>query len=245
MSNRPFKARNAFHPADPPHGMQNYDVGALTRDQKQALNKMKMTTRKENEIYFKSHPEIRGLVGILLRHVLSKQPLIDIHEVVGTFFNRPRREIVADLLDYLSSADKRSDITDDLRREIFRTRGAHGEICWRRVQGVPRGEDSSRIEFPNYASRSHRFCLVTQVALNGALNMRALAYPGGQSRIGFRVSGIVRSYSPPSAERHVSLFSFARTTGAGDRSGGWPREQHQWTRGRPLSKKRSDTLDEQ
>ncbi|XP_018300797.1 uncharacterized protein [Mycetomoellerius zeteki] len=127
MSNRPFKARNAFHPADPPHGMQNYDVGALTRDQKQALNKMKMTTRKENEIYFKSHPEIRGLVGILLRHVLSKQPLIDIHEVVGTFFNRPRREIVADLLDYLSSADKRSDIKDDLRREIFRT--ASFETC--------------------------------------------------------------------------------------------------------------------
>ncbi|KYN03249.1 PREDICTED: uncharacterized protein LOC108773549 [Cyphomyrmex costatus] len=121
MSNRPFKARNAFHPADPPHGMQNYDVGALMRDQKQALNKMKMTTRKENEIYFKSHSEIRGLIGILLRHVLSKQPLIDIHEVVGTFFNRPRREIVADLLDYLSSADKRSDVTDDLRREIFRT----------------------------------------------------------------------------------------------------------------------------
>jgi len=68
MSNQPFKARNAFHPADPPHGMQNYDVGALTRDQKQALNKMKMMIRKENEIYFKSHPEIRGLIGILLRY---------------------------------------------------------------------------------------------------------------------------------------------------------------------------------
>ncbi|TGZ47160.1 Uncharacterized protein DBV15_06097 [Temnothorax longispinosus] len=121
MSDQPFKARNAFHPADPPHGMQNYDVGALTRDQKQALNEMKMNTRKENEIYLKSHPEIRGFIGILLRHVLSKQPLIDIPEVVGTFFNRPRREIVADLLDYLSSADERSDITDDLRREVFRT----------------------------------------------------------------------------------------------------------------------------
>ncbi|XP_077266238.1 uncharacterized protein LOC143899669 [Temnothorax americanus] len=121
MSDQPFKARNAFHPADPPHGMQNYDVGALTRDQKQALNEMKMNTRKENEIYLKSHPEIRGFIGILLRHVLSKQPLIDIPEVVGTFFNRPRREIVAELLDYLSSADERSDITDDLRREVFRT----------------------------------------------------------------------------------------------------------------------------
>ncbi|KYM75887.1 hypothetical protein ALC53_13952 [Atta colombica] len=127
MSNQPFKARNAFHPADPPHGMQNYDVGALTRDQKQALNKMKMMIRKENEIYFKSHPEIRGLIGILLRHVLSKQPLIDIHEVVGTFFNRPRREIVADLLDYLSPADKRSNIISDDLREIFRS--ASFETC--------------------------------------------------------------------------------------------------------------------
>lgn len=67
MSDQPFKARNAFHPADPPHGMQNYDVGALTRDQKQGLNEVKMITRKENEVYLKSHPEIRGLISILLR----------------------------------------------------------------------------------------------------------------------------------------------------------------------------------
>lgn len=67
MSNRLFKAKNAFHPADPPHGMQNYDIGALTRDQKQALNKMKMNTRRENEIYLKSHPEVKGLITILLR----------------------------------------------------------------------------------------------------------------------------------------------------------------------------------
>ncbi|XP_011164109.1 uncharacterized protein LOC105198936 [Solenopsis invicta] len=121
MSDKPFKAQNAFHPADPPHGMQNYDVGALTRDQKRALNEMKMITRKENEVYLKAHPEIRCLISILLRHVLSERPLIDIPEVVGTFFNRPRCEIVADLLDYLSSTDKRSHITDDLRRELFRT----------------------------------------------------------------------------------------------------------------------------
>ncbi|XP_025267366.1 uncharacterized protein LOC112638939 [Camponotus floridanus] len=120
MSNRFFKAKNAFHPADPPHGMQNYDIGALTRDQKQSLNEMKMSTRRENEIYFNLHPEVKGLITILLRHVLSKQPLIDIPEVVGTFFNRPRREIVADLLDYLSSVDKRPDIIDSLRQELFR-----------------------------------------------------------------------------------------------------------------------------
>jgi len=67
MFNRFFKAKNAFHPADPPHGMQNYDIGALTRDQKQSLNEMKMTTRRENEIYFNLHPEVKGLITILLR----------------------------------------------------------------------------------------------------------------------------------------------------------------------------------
>lgn len=67
MFGQQFKARNAFHPADPPHGMQNYDIGALTGDQKQALNEMKMVIRRENEIYFKSHPEIKSLITILLR----------------------------------------------------------------------------------------------------------------------------------------------------------------------------------
>ncbi|XP_025075125.1 uncharacterized protein LOC112552912 [Pogonomyrmex barbatus] len=113
-------------PADPPRGMQNYDVGALTRDQKQALNELKMIIQKENEVYLKSHPGGQGFNQQFYRsrrHVLSKQPLIDIPEAVGTFFNRPRREIVADLLDYMSSADKRSDITDDLGQKLFPTTG--------------------------------------------------------------------------------------------------------------------------
>lgn len=67
MSNSLFKIKNAFHPADLPPGMLNYDLGALTRDQKQALKEMKMVTRRENEIYFKSHPEVKGLITILLR----------------------------------------------------------------------------------------------------------------------------------------------------------------------------------
>ena len=36
--------------------MQNYDVGVLTRDPKQALNQIKMITRRENGMYPKSHP---------------------------------------------------------------------------------------------------------------------------------------------------------------------------------------------
>lgn len=40
---------------------------------------------------------------------------------MGTFFNRPRREIIAELLDYLSSVGERSHIMDDPQREIFKT----------------------------------------------------------------------------------------------------------------------------
>ncbi|KYN44762.1 hypothetical protein ALC56_00757 [Trachymyrmex septentrionalis] len=50
-------------------------------------------------------------------------------------------------------------------RGVEEPRGAHGEICSRRVQGVPSGEDSSRIEFSNYASRSHRYGVVVGCAL--------------------------------------------------------------------------------
>lgn len=70
MSDQPlatFALRNDFHPADPPHGMQDYDLGALRRDQKRELNEMKMISRRENEIYLRAHPEVRGLIAILLR----------------------------------------------------------------------------------------------------------------------------------------------------------------------------------
>lgn len=65
MSKHIFK--NSFHPADPPQGMTNYDLGALTKDQKESLNEMKMSIRRENEIYLKNHPEVKGLIIIFLR----------------------------------------------------------------------------------------------------------------------------------------------------------------------------------
>jgi hypothetical protein len=61
------KDRKPFHPADPPRNMQSYDIGALMYDQIRALNDRKMMTRRENEMYFKSHPEIKSLITILLR----------------------------------------------------------------------------------------------------------------------------------------------------------------------------------
>lgn len=58
-----------FHPADPPQGMRNYDLGSLMPEQQRTLNEFKMIQRIENENYLKAHPEIKGLISILLRQV--------------------------------------------------------------------------------------------------------------------------------------------------------------------------------
>lgn len=85
--------------------MRDYDVSVLTEAQRRRLNERKAIGRKENEAYLGRHPEIRGLISILLRHLLRTRPTLRIHEVAGEFFNRPRRQIAVDLLDYLSDAD--------------------------------------------------------------------------------------------------------------------------------------------
>ncbi|KOC68790.1 hypothetical protein WH47_10778 [Habropoda laboriosa] len=92
---------HAFHPKDPPYGTLNYDIGALNKYQKIRLNLRRTTERNENELYLKLHPEIKGLISVLLRYVLlHRQPSTDPRETIGEFFDRPRREIVVDLLEY-------------------------------------------------------------------------------------------------------------------------------------------------
>lgn len=61
--------QHAFHPADPAHGLRNYDLGSLKPDQQRSLNKLKMIQRVENENYLQAHPEIKGLISMLLRLV--------------------------------------------------------------------------------------------------------------------------------------------------------------------------------
>ncbi|CAK9815115.1 hypothetical protein ANTQUA_LOCUS8297 [Anthophora quadrimaculata] len=89
-----------FHPKDPAYGTLNYDIGALNKYQKFKLNLRRTSERNENEIYFKRHPEIKGLISILLRYVLHVEPSIDPYETIGEFFNRPRKQILVDLLEY-------------------------------------------------------------------------------------------------------------------------------------------------
>lgn len=58
-----------FHSTDLPHGMRNYDHDALSFKQKEKLNSMKVDQRRQNELYLHKHPEIKGLISILLRYV--------------------------------------------------------------------------------------------------------------------------------------------------------------------------------
>ncbi|XP_012154081.1 uncharacterized protein LOC105664346 [Megachile rotundata] len=104
----------AFHPKDPAHGTLNYDLGALNEYQKKKLNSRKATERYENEIYLKRHPEIKGFLSILLRHVLQTQPSIRVHETIGEFFNRSRCEILMDLLEYRLRTGQTFDIQTGL-----------------------------------------------------------------------------------------------------------------------------------
>ncbi|XP_017883653.1 uncharacterized protein LOC108627110 [Ceratina calcarata] len=105
MDQRPKNVR-AFHPTDPAYGTLNYDIGALNKRQIRRLNSRKGIERNENELYLGAHPEIKGFISILLRYVLHKQPSMDLHETIGDFFNRPRHQILVDLLQYLLQTEE-------------------------------------------------------------------------------------------------------------------------------------------
>lgn len=64
--------KQAFHPTDQPHGSRNYDLDALEPEQLKKLQDKKLFFRQENEVYLKNHPEIRGLITILLRYDFYK-----------------------------------------------------------------------------------------------------------------------------------------------------------------------------
>ncbi|XP_078050751.1 uncharacterized protein LOC144477136 [Augochlora pura] len=108
-------SKRPFHPKDPAHGTRNYDVGVLSKNQKRKLNLRKATVRNENDIYLKAHPEIKALISLLLKCVLRSQPNVDVHETMGEFFNRPRRQVLADLLDYMLHIDQSEDVEYGLR----------------------------------------------------------------------------------------------------------------------------------
>ncbi|OXU17917.1 hypothetical protein TSAR_012231 [Trichomalopsis sarcophagae] len=122
----------AFDPQDSPYGSRNYDPDVLQLEEKEKLNQHKIVLRHENEAYMYNHPEIRGLVSIMLRrnkisrrhrYFLEKKPsrVEEVQELCAAYFGRPRGTIAAELLDYLLEIKHQGAIVAELRREVAST----------------------------------------------------------------------------------------------------------------------------
>ncbi|XP_064620592.1 RIIa domain-containing protein 1-like [Lineus longissimus] len=65
---------------EPPQGMEPYDLGgpgdlgALSPEQQEKINKFKVETRMENEKYLRQHPEVECLIAGFLGEILKKRP---------------------------------------------------------------------------------------------------------------------------------------------------------------------------
>jgi len=79
---------------DPPHSMEPYDLGgvenmgALSSDQQQKLNELKIKTRVENEKYLREHPELECLLSSFLRDVVRHRP-DNVRDFAADFFTNP------------------------------------------------------------------------------------------------------------------------------------------------------------
>ncbi|CAH1797756.1 unnamed protein product [Owenia fusiformis] len=78
---------------DPPHGMEPYDLGgpgdlgALSPEQQEKLNKFKIQTRLENEKYLRKHPEVECLLAGFLGEILTHRPE-NVREFAAEHFTR-------------------------------------------------------------------------------------------------------------------------------------------------------------
>ncbi|KAK7489243.1 hypothetical protein BaRGS_00019495 [Batillaria attramentaria] len=74
-----------------PQGMEPYDLGkgddlgALSTEQQEKLNKFKIQTRMENEKYLREHPEVECILAGFLGDALTKRPE-DIREFAAEYF---------------------------------------------------------------------------------------------------------------------------------------------------------------
>ncbi|XP_070542769.1 RIIa domain-containing protein 1-like [Ptychodera flava] len=70
---------------DPPHGMEAYDIGALSQEQQEKLNQFKIQTRMANERYLRQHPEVDLLLAGFLGDILMKRPE-NVREFAAQYF---------------------------------------------------------------------------------------------------------------------------------------------------------------
>ncbi|XP_044266397.1 uncharacterized protein LOC123012501 isoform X2 [Tribolium madens] len=95
-----------FHPCNTSHGMKDYILEDLTSDQQFKLNVQKREQIRSNQQYLAEHPEIRGLIVMILRLLMKKKPKYDIYEVIGQYFTKPSVDLKQEVYDYLDERSK-------------------------------------------------------------------------------------------------------------------------------------------
>ncbi|XP_017783266.1 PREDICTED: uncharacterized protein LOC108567361 [Nicrophorus vespilloides] len=90
-----------YHSCDTPRGSLYFNTSSLTKNQQKQLNTFKIDTIRSDEMYLKSHPEVRAFSSLILQYVLKKKPRKDIHNTVYEFFNRPQCDVRQDMELYL------------------------------------------------------------------------------------------------------------------------------------------------
>jgi len=71
-----------------PHGMNKYDLGALSDDQQVKLTTFKIRQRLQNEEYIRKHPEMQFLIHGFMRELLLKKPE-DVRQFAADHFLHP------------------------------------------------------------------------------------------------------------------------------------------------------------
>ncbi|RDD40376.1 RIIa domain-containing protein 1 [Trichoplax sp. H2] len=67
---------------------ESNDLGALSEEQQQKLDQLKIKIRQENEHYFRKHPEIQLMTAGVMRDILNKQP-DDPQTFIASYFTDP------------------------------------------------------------------------------------------------------------------------------------------------------------
>ena len=68
--------------------LKEYDERALTKEEQDHLNQIKIKTRIESERYLRSHPEIHEMLARFVNKVLLEKPE-DVKEFAADYFNDP------------------------------------------------------------------------------------------------------------------------------------------------------------
>ncbi|KAJ8666922.1 hypothetical protein QAD02_008584 [Eretmocerus hayati] len=128
--------KKPFDPTDRPIGARNYDRDALETEQKESLSEKKLLLREDNEIYFREHPEIQGLVSLLFRFILGEKPMTgdQVQDLAGSFFSRPRHVIAKELLEILMEMECSNSIVDDLKKEVDDASEEPENLCIYQIQ---------------------------------------------------------------------------------------------------------------